>query len=98
VYYRSLRSHDDEEQRPLQFEDPSTRPDDLYASRYLRDAVDAAVALLAPHHREVFVMRELEGLSYEDIARLTHCNLGTVKSRLNRARRAFAERIAPYLD
>jgi RNA polymerase sigma-70 factor (ECF subfamily) len=70
----------------------------MYANRHLRELVDAAVALLSPHHREVFVMRELEGRSYEDIARLTRCNLGTVKSRLNRARQAFAERIAPYLD
>ena len=43
-------------------------------------------------------MRELEGRSSEEIAELTRCNLGTVKSRLNRARHAFAERILPYLD
>ena len=98
VYYQSLRPQDDEDQRPLQFEDATTRPDDMYANRYLREMVDATVAMLSPHHREVFVMRELEGRSYEDIARLTQCNLGTVKSRLNRARHAFAERIAPYLD
>ena len=98
VFYQSLRPPGDEEQPPLQFEDSTSRPDDMYANRYLREMVDLAVGLLAPHHRQVFVMRELEGRTYEDIARLTHCNLGTVKSRLNRARRAFAERIAPYLD
>lgn len=98
VYYQSLRPRGEEDQRPLQFEDAGSRPDDLYASRSLRDLVEATVALLPPHHREVFVLRELEGRSYEDIARLTRCNLGTVKSRLNRARHAFAERIAPYLD
>ena len=98
VLYQSLRPRGEEDQRPLQFEDAGSRPDDLYAGRYLRELVDMAVATLAPHHREVFVMRELEGRSYEEIAELTRCNLGTVKSRLNRARRAFAERIAPYLD
>ncbi len=98
VYYQSLRPPGEEDQRPLQFEDVSTRPDDMYANRYLREMVDATVATLSPHHREVFVMRELEGRSYEEIAQLTHCHLGTVKSRLNRARHAFAERIAPYLD
>jgi RNA polymerase sigma-70 factor (ECF subfamily) len=98
VYYQSVRPQGDEDQRPLQFEDSSTRPDDMYTNRYLREMVDATVATLSPHHRAVFVMRELEGRSYEEIARLTHCNLGTVKSRLNRARHAFAERIAPYLD
>jgi RNA polymerase sigma-70 factor, ECF subfamily len=98
VLYQSLRPRGEEDRRPLQFEDSSSRPDDMFANRYLRELVDAAVGTLAPHHREVFVMRELEGRSYEEIARLTRCNLGTVKSRLNRARRAFAERIAPYLD
>ncbi|HEX3276272.1 MAG TPA: sigma-70 family RNA polymerase sigma factor [Gemmatimonadales bacterium] len=98
VYYQSLPSRDDEEPRPLQFEDATSRPDAMYASRHLRELVDRVVATLAPHHRLVFVLRELEGRSYEEIAELTRCNLGTVKSRLNRARHAFAERIAPYLD
>jgi RNA polymerase sigma-70 factor (ECF subfamily) len=47
---------------------------------------------------EVFVLRELEGKSYEEIAEITDCNLGTVKSRLNRARNAFAEIIEPWVD
>lgn len=98
VFYQSLRPPGEEDQRPLQFEDASTRPDDMYANRHLREMVDATVATLSAHHREVFVLRELEGRSYEEIARLTNSNLGTVKSRLNRARQAFAERIAPFLD
>jgi len=57
--------------------------------------IDGAVAKLPTHHQKVFVMRELEGRSYEEIAELTDCNLGTVKSRLNRARSAFAEVIEP---
>jgi RNA polymerase sigma-70 factor (ECF subfamily) len=46
----------------------------------------------------VFVLRELEGKTYEEIADVTDCNLGTVKSRLNRARNRFAQIIAPMLD
>jgi RNA polymerase sigma-70 factor (ECF subfamily) len=98
VYGDTLRTPGGDGLRPLQFEDPTTRPDAMYASRHLRELVDVTVAGLSPHHREVFVLRELEGRSYEEIATLTRCNLGTVKSRLNRARNAFAERIAPYLD
>ncbi|MBA3344671.1 MAG: sigma-70 family RNA polymerase sigma factor [Gemmatimonadales bacterium] len=98
VLYQSLRPQGEEDQRPLQFEDSRTRPDDMYGNRYLREMVDATVATLAAHHREVFVLREIEGRSYEEIAELTRCNLGTVKSRLNRARRAFAQRITPFLD
>ncbi len=98
VLYQSLRPRGDEDQRPLQFEDASARPDDMFASRHLRELVDRAVTTLSPHHQAVFVMRELEGRSYEEIAQLTGCTLGTVKSRLNRARHAFARRIAPYLN
>ena len=98
VYYQSARARGDEDQRPLQFEDLTSRPDEMYAERRLKELVDATVERLSPHHREVFVLRELEGKSYEEIAEMTNCNLGTVKSRLNRARAGFAEMIAPYLD
>lgn len=83
---------------PLQFEDSQTRPDEMYRRRYLAEVIDRGVAQLSQQHREVFVMRELEGRSYEEIARLTGANLGTVKSRLNRARQCFAGVIEPYLD
>ncbi len=59
--------------------------------------MEAAVQQLPEHHRQVFVLRELEGKSYEEIADITGCNLGTVKSRLNRARTSFAAIIEPGL-
>ncbi|HYW31011.1 MAG TPA: sigma-70 family RNA polymerase sigma factor, partial [Gemmatimonas sp.] len=74
-----------------------TRPDDLFRKRHLREMVEQSVAKLPSHHREVFVLRELEGKSYEEIADITGVNLGTVKSRLNRARTAFADIIAPLV-
>jgi RNA polymerase sigma-70 factor (ECF subfamily) len=46
----------------------------------------------------VFVLRELEGKTYEEIADITGCNLGTVKSRLNRARNNFAQIVAPMIE
>src|SRR6266550_2039347 len=49
-------------------------------------------------HRPLFVLRELEGKSYAEIADITGCNLGTVKSRLNRARNSFAQLIEPLLE
>ena len=75
----------------------NARPDDQFRKRHVKDMVDQSVAQLPSHHREVFVLRELEGRSYEEIAEITHCNLGTVKSRLNRARNSFAEIIEPSL-
>ena len=98
VLFQTLRGTSTEEDRPLQFEDSSMRPDDMYRKRHLKSLVDRATAELPEHHRQVFVLRELEGKSYEEIAEITHCNLGTVKSRLNRARNSFAEIIAPWLD
>lgn len=98
VYFQSLtKSFVGEEDRPLEFEDSRSRPDDLFRKRHLRELVDQSVAQLPAHHREVFVLRELEGKSYEEIADITHCNLGTVKSRLNRARTAFAGLVEPGL-
>jgi RNA polymerase sigma-70 factor (ECF subfamily) len=98
VYFQTLSANQDDDARPLEFADHSTRPDRLYHNRHLRQAVDATVARLSPAHREVFVMRELEGLSYEEIAERTRTQLGTVKSRLNRARAQFAEMIEPLID
>ncbi|MHB1225103.1 MAG: sigma-70 family RNA polymerase sigma factor [Gemmatimonadaceae bacterium] len=98
VLFQTIRKNWQDEDRPLQFEDSSMRPDDLYRKRHLRELVESSVAQLPEHHREVFVLRELEGKSYEEIAEITDTNLGTVKSRLNRARSSFAEIIAPALD
>jgi RNA polymerase sigma-70 factor (ECF subfamily) len=86
-----------QDERPLEFEDFGSRPDDLFHKRDIREKVEEAVGQLPEHHRNVFVLRELEGKSYEEIAEITHTNLGTVKSRLNRARNSFAEIIGPWL-
>lgn len=98
VLFQTMTSGWDDEERPLEFEDPTARPDDLFRKRHVRSLVEQTVAQLPQHHREVFVLRELEGRSYEEIAEITHCNLGTVKSRLNRARSSFAEIIEPALQ
>ena len=99
VLFQTLgKTNREDDDRPLEFEDSSTRPDDLYRKRHLRALVEDTVAQLPEHHRQVFVLRELEGKSYEEIAEITDCNLGTVKSRLNRARTAFASMIEPYID
>ena len=97
VLFTSMTKGWEDEERPLEFEDPSSRPDDLFRKRHVRALVESSVAQLPSHHREVFILREIEGRSYEEIAEVTQCNLGTVKSRLNRARNSFAEIIEPSL-
>src|SRR5690242_13277353 len=98
VLFQTIKKHWEADHRPLQFEDATARPDDLYRKRFLKEAVDQCVSQLPTHHRAVFVLRELDRKSYAEIAEITGCNLGTVKSRLNRARNSFAQLIEPLLE
>lgn len=98
VLFQTLMKNRDADTRPLEWEDNTYRPDDLFRKRHLKSQVDSAVDQLPEHHRTVFVLREMEGKTYEEIAEITSTNLGTVKSRLNRARNNFAQLIAPVLD
>ena len=59
--------------------------------------VEECVAKLSPFQREVLLLREMKDLSYEEIARITETEIGVVKSRLYRARRALVNELAPYL-
>ena len=98
VLFQKLENSWDDDHRPIQFEDSRMRPDDLYRKRYLRRIVEEIVQELPEHHQLVFRLRELEGKSYEEIAEITGVNLGTVKSRLHRARNSFAQKIEPQLN
>jgi RNA polymerase sigma-70 factor (ECF subfamily) len=73
-------------------------PEEVMFAERRRQIVLQAVAALPPHHREVIVLYDLQGLSYEQIARITGARVGTVKSRLNRARLALKECLAPHLE
>ena len=98
VLFQTIKKNWDSDHRPLEWEDNTYRPDALYRKRHLKEMIDGAVAQLPEHHRMVFVLREMEGKTYEEIAEITGVNLGTVKSRLNRARNNFAQLIEPMLD
>jgi len=63
-----------------------------------RELVLRAVAGLPPHHREVIALYDLQGLSYEEIATVLQLRVGTVKSRLNRARLALKEALADHVE
>lgn len=97
VLFQAIKQNWDADHRPLEWEDTQYKPDDLFRKRHLKEKVDEAVAQLPEHHRIVFVLRELEGKTYEEISDITGVNLGTVKSRLNRARNNFAQIIAPMI-
>jgi RNA polymerase sigma-70 factor (ECF subfamily) len=98
VLFQAIKKNWDADHRPLQWEDRSYAPDDLFRKRHLRAQVEKAVEELPEHHRVVFVLREMEGKTYDEISEITGVTLGTVKSRLNRARNKFAQIVAPMLE
>lgn len=75
--------------RPVEFQADGADPEQETYRSELRDAIDSAIERMDEHHRIPFVMREVEDLSYEEIAEAIGIPVGTVKSRLNRARNSF---------
>jgi RNA polymerase sigma-70 factor (ECF subfamily) len=76
-------------ERPLP--DPAPGPEATAHASELRASLERALASLSVEHREIVVLREIEGLDYHEIARSLGCRVGTVKSRLARARAALRE-------
>ena len=73
-------------------------PEALLASKEVANAVNAAIEALSEDLRQAITLREIEGLSYEEIAEVMNCPIGTVRSRIFRAREAIATRLRPLLD
>lgn len=73
-------------------------PESILASRQVAEAVNEAIAALSEDLRQAITLREIEGLSYEDIAEMMNCPIGTVRSRIFRARESIATRLRPLLE
>jgi len=73
-------------------------PEGILASKEIAAAVNSAVEALSDELRQAITLREIEGLSYEEIAEAMNCPIGTVRSRIFRAREAIALRLRPMLD
>ncbi|MEO0249501.1 MAG: sigma-70 family RNA polymerase sigma factor [candidate division WOR-3 bacterium] len=82
----------------LQIEDVKSDPHTLLEQRGLQEAVQKALGYLTPDHRAVVAMHYLEGMEVEEIASLVGVPVGTVKSRLARARNALRRYLAPYVE
>ncbi len=83
------RTPDGLQARDLPAAGSSGNPGEVLGEKELQIAVWEALQKLSPEFRAVLVLREIEGYSYEEIAAMTRTSLGTVKSRLNRARSAL---------
>jgi len=77
--------------------DDGFQPDRLTDATILQQRIQAALEKLAEKYRTVFVLRDIQDLSYEDIAAITGLNLGTVKSRINRARTFLQQQLKDLL-
>ena len=73
-------------------------PESLMMSRQIGETVNAAMDGLPEELRTAITLREIEGLSYEEIAAIMNCPIGTVRSRIFRAREAIAARLRPLLE
>jgi RNA polymerase sigma-70 factor, ECF subfamily len=100
VFASSLVSTDDGEE-PSRAENELSdgeTPEAVLASKEIAAAVNSAIDALSEDLRQAIVLREIEGLSYEEIADVMNCPIGTVRSRIFRAREAIATRLRPLLD
>ncbi|MDP1896547.1 MAG: RNA polymerase sigma factor RpoE, partial [Sulfurimicrobium sp.] len=73
-------------------------PEHELMTKQIGQTVNSAMAALPEELRTAITLREIEGLSYEEIAEVMNCPIGTVRSRIFRAREAVAEKLRPLLD
>ncbi|MEP6876706.1 MAG: RNA polymerase sigma factor RpoE [Burkholderiales bacterium] len=96
---RASRDDDDDNSSRVENElSDGETPDAVLASKQIAAAVNFAIEALSDDLRQAITLREIEGLSYEEIAETMNCPIGTVRSRIFRAREAIAQRLRPLLD
>lgn len=93
----SIDAQPEEGVAPIEIEDLAATPFDQLAAHEIQDAVQGALQRVAEVFRSAVILRDLEGLSYEEVAEVLDCNVGTVKSRILRGRRALKEILEPLL-
>lgn len=97
----ALRERDDEDNETFSIGNDLTSdetPETLYAAKEIAETVSAAMEALPQELRQALTLREIDGLSYEEIAEVMSCPIGTVRSRIFRAREAVSGRIRPLLE
>jgi RNA polymerase sigma-70 factor, ECF subfamily len=93
----SIDAEPEEGCAPIDIEDLSATPFDLLAASEIQNAVQHALQQVPDVFRGAVILRDLEGLSYEEVAEVLDCSVGTVKSRILRGRRALKQMLEPIL-
>lgn len=96
----ALRSSDDDDEtyRPGNEPISDETPESVLAAKEIAAAVNAAMEALPAELRQAVTLREIEGMSYEEIAEVMNCPIGTVRSRIFRAREAISAKVKPLLE
>ena len=94
----SKRGGDGDEETLIDIIDTGRTPEDAINDNELSEIINAAIQKIPEKYRTSFVLREINQLSYEEIAAVTGLKLGTVRSRINRARNCFRKVIEPILE
>ena len=99
VSENSFKSADDDETSPVENElTTSETPEAVLASKEIAEMVNSAMDTLPEELRQAITLREIEGLSYEEISEIMSCPIGTVRSRIFRARETISQKIRPLLE
>jgi len=94
----SSETDDEGDQSHRALPDQTANPEELLSGNQIRKAVREAIDELEPDHREIVILRDIEGLSYDEIARILDLPEGTTKSRLHRARMVVKEKLKKVLS
>lgn len=96
----SYLARDEEDETSWQKNEPTTHetPETVLAAKEIAAVVNAAMDELPPELKQAVSLREIEGLSYDDIALVMDCPIGTVRSRIFRAREAISAKVKPLLE
>ena len=99
VSENAYKSDDDDETSRVENELTSSEtPDAVLASKEIAEIINAAMEALPEELRQAITLCEIEGLSYEEISEAMSCPIGTVRSRIFRAREAISEKVKPLLE
>jgi len=93
----SINAEGEDGHAPLEVEDLGATPFEQLATREIQAAVRGALYQVPAVFRTAVILRDLEGLSYDEVAEVLECSVGTVKSRILRGRRALKEILEPLL-